>query len=214
MLPAELFQKVHIRFEKNTDYPAPTSEDFIVRREYLDDMITMWEKEVREGVYWDILKKTASFSASGTGTDSLATNVPDFLSFIRPDGFQAVLTAGTTEWKEVSMDEGNRLAQQGTNAYAFWIEGGTIRTLPALTGTMVFPYIREATRYPLGTETTPLEVADEHFYMEGMLAMLYLDDGNLNQYQAHMNTAVDLLDSMRFKTLMTPVADSAWGLGM
>ena len=206
----QLLNKVHLRFEKNTDYPDTSEEDYIVRLGYADDGITMWEKETREGVLWRDLKSVASIPASGTGSNPEPT---DFLAFIRQEDGPAVISDGTREWTEVSMNKGNRIKQQNASPYVFYREAGNIITLPALSGTMQFPYLRKATRYPLGTETTPIEIDDEMFLQEYVLAMLYLDDDNLSQYQSHMNNAKDILVGMKYDAIVEVPDDSGWGFG-
>lgn len=208
----ELLQKVHISFEKNTDYPTAGEEDFSVRLNYLDDGITMWEKEAREGVLWKPLKKAASIAATGSGTDTEPT---DFLAFMPAEGKAPIITDGSNEWREVSAQDGNRMVQdEASDPYVFWREAGNIRTLPAITGTITFPYLRKATRYPLGTETTEIEIEDEKFLQEYVIACLYLDDDNLTQYQAHMNNAKDILTSMKYQTISPNPNESDWGFGM
>lgn len=207
----DVLNNVHVRFEKNTDYPASTSEDHIVRVAYSDDAISMWEKEARKGKYYKPLISQASIVAGGTGTDA---NESDFLEFMRAKEMPAVITDGLAQWMEVSAEDGNYQEQNNLENNIFWLEGANIRTLPAITGTITFPYIRKATRYPLGTEVTTLEIEDPMFIQEYDLAMLYLDDGNLNQYQAHMNNAQDILETMEYQTVLPKRQSSQWGMGM
>jgi len=213
----ELLNKVHLRYEKNIDYPDPSSEDFLVRLGYADDGITMYEKEAKEGVAWRPLKKPASIAATGNGTDPQPA---DFLNFIRgkdenDNYLPAIITDGSRKWTEVSMEKGNRIIQDNSSsAYVFWREAGNIRTFPALSGTMQFPYLRKATRYPLGTEETDIEIEDDMFLQEFVLAMLFLDDDNLSQYQAHMNNAKDILTTMKYDSITEIPSESSWGFGM
>jgi hypothetical protein len=207
-------EAVHELYEKNTDYPDITSEDFVVRRRYGNNSIHELEKEVKNGVIIKGLKESASFAANGTGTDSMTTNVPTFLSFIRSDGCAAIISDGQNEWKEVSAQMGNRMVQDKiTNPYVFWVEAGNIRTLPALAGTMQFPYLRKPNYYPIGTESDALDV-DSVYLQEYVLAYLYLDDENLSAYQAHMQNAKDILDSIRVEAITNPPEESSWGFGM
>lgn len=206
-----LLNKVHLRYQKDTDYPDPTSEDFAIMLAYADDGITMWEKEAQEGVPFKILIKQNNSVPTGTGTDP---EPDDFLNFLRAEDKPAIITDGKSEWREVSSGDGNRMVQDGNAPQVFWREAGNIRTLPAISGSMRFPYIRKATRYPLGTESIPIEISDEMFLQEYVIAMLYLDDDNLTEYQAHMNNAKDILLTMKGKSLSEPADDSDWGFGM
>ncbi len=208
----ELLNNVHIGFEKNTDYPATGEDDFIVRLNYANKGIQMWEKEAKEGVYWKPLKKQAALVATGLGTDP---DPADFLAFMPAEEKAPVISDGTNEWREVSAQDGNRAVQDGaTDPYIFWREAGNIRTLPAISGTIQFPYVRKATRYPLGTELTAIEIEDPEFLEEYIVAMLYLDDDNLSQYQAHMNNAKDILSTMKYNLISKKPDENDWGFGM
>lgn len=214
----DVLHKVHVRYEKNEEYPDSTSEDHVVRNAYADDAITMWESAARNGTFWKQLITQASIPAAGSGSDD---NETDFLVFMvskNPVGntlMPAIITdlAGT-KWLEVSAADGNYRYQNNVLGNVFWLEQGKIRTFPAITGTITFPYIRKATRYPLGTELTELEIEDAMFLQEFIIAMLYLDDANMNQYNAHMNAASDLLDKMEYQTIIQKPEGSGWGFGM
>ena len=206
----EVLNPVHVRYEKNTDYPETTSEDFLVRLGYANDGITEWEKEVKKGVFWPALKEDASILAAGSGSDP---DPADFLAFI-PEESVSVISDGTNEWREVSMRTGNRLFQQDmSSAYVFWREAGNIRTLPAISGTIEFPYLRKMTRFVTGAETTELDCSAE-FLQEYVLARLYEDDKNWNESQARMEAAKDILDSEKEEILNEKQAESSWGFGM
>jgi hypothetical protein len=212
MTITEILQKIHVRYEHNTDYPSTGSEDFVSRLAYIDDALDEWEQKALSGALFPELKSSASFSATGSGSDPLLS---DFLVFIRAKEKPAVIKSGTTQYTEVSMSDGNQMVSEGqTTGNYFWVEGGNIRTLPAITGTITFPYIRKATRYPLGTESTPIELKIEKYLMNYALAQLFLDDGDLNKYQAKINMAQEALESMENLALIAPPEDSSWGFGM
>lgn len=200
MTPAEVLQKVHVRYEKNTDYPTAGSEDHTVRLAFLDDSISVWEKEVKEGVVWDSLKASASIV-----TDDLPA---DFYDFLRAEGQPAYIKQGSAEYSEVTLEDGNKFLQAGKTPYVFWAENGKLKSLPTMSGTIEFPYIRKATRFPLGTENTQLDMENPTFSQEYILAQLYLDDGNINQYNAHVNTAEDILDTMRISAIKKVPTDN------
>ncbi len=217
---AELLQRVHVRFEKNVDYPASTEEDFIVRLAYADDSITEYEKKARKGTYFTPLIKQASIAATGTGTDLLPASAGlVFLDFIRGKDengtlLPAIIKSGEVQWTEVRPEDGNVQVQNNFSNYVFWQEGLYIRTVPAISGTITFPYLKKAARYPIGKESDALEIEDETYMQEYILGYLYLDDGNLNQYTAHMNNAEDSLDTMDTQTIIGRRSGSPWGLGM
>ena len=126
----------------------------------------------------------------------------------------AIITDGSHERTDITMQEGNKRIQDGiTDGNVLWVESGNIRTLPSITGTIQFPYLRQATRYPIGTEATILDM-DAYFLQEYILACLYLDDENLSAYQAHMQAAKDVLDSIKYDSIVNPPQESGWGFGM
>lgn len=214
MTPVEVLQKVHIRYEKNTDYPEVGSEDHTVRVAYLDDAITNAEIEMKTGVKPLSQMTGASFTASGTGTEDMSTQVDDFLDFARVGDEPMYLIQGFAEWQEVSPEMGRDYETRGQEPYVFWLEGTNLRTLPAITGTVEFPYLKKLTRYPLGSETAAIVYPNPYFIIEYILGMLYLDDGEINQYNAHMNTAKEILTADRTGGTIGTQSGSQFGFGM
>lgn len=214
MNPSEILQKVHVRFEKNTDYPDSTSEDFVTRLAYLDDATSMAEKEIKEGVLPPEQVGTASFAATGLGSEDLAAMLPDFLGFLRNGNMPARIMTGNSEWIEVSANEGKSYEQDGSTPNVFWIEAGKLRSLPAINGTISFPYMKKLTRFVTGEEATNVSYPDPYFYIEYILSMLYLDDGNINQYNAHSNNAQELLEGSRVGGIVGVPIGNGFGLGM
>lgn len=210
MLIQEFLQDVHLDYEKNTDYPDTGSEDFKVRLVFTNKGIKVWEDEVNEGVYWPVLKETASIAAAGLGSDSLPD---DFLSFMRAKESPAVIKSGEKKWTESSINDGNRMKQENLSPNVFWIEAGKIATLPVITGTIEFPYLRKANRFSTGNETDPID-PDENFLHEFVLAQLYLDDKNFDAYQVHLQAAKEHLDKKKNQLIAEIPDDSAWGFGM
>lgn len=212
MTIATLLQNAHLRKFRDVDYPEATSEDFLVRLRMADDGLNEWEKEALNGVAWPELKEDASIAATGTGTDP---EPDDFLCFMPSDEKPAIITDGANEWSEISMQEGNRMIQDGiTDAYVFWREAGNIRMLPAISasGTITFPYLRKITRYPLGTEADPIE-CDTKFLEEYVIAQMFLDDKNTNTYSVHLQVAKDVLDNRKYQVITQKPAESSFGFG-
>ena len=205
LTPVEILQKVHIRYEGNTDYPAVGEEDHTVRVAYLDDAVSTLERETLNGVKFDFLRKSASLSAGGTGSDNLPA---DFLSFLTD-----YIKVGSTEYVRTDKETGNFDDQAGYAPYVFWKEGTKLRSLPALSGTVTYPYQRTFTRFPLGSETDEAD-GDGNYYIEFILAMLYLSDGDLNQYNVHANNAKDTLEAMKGEAITVAPNQSQFGIGM
>lgn len=210
----EALQEVHRQYEGNEDFPDVSSEDFIIRRSYGNKMIRTWEREVRNGIFWNALKKNASFVASGTGTDSLTTHVSDFLSFIRQKDTPAYVSDGSRTWREVSVADGSRAVMENDRGYVFWVEGTDLRTFPEISGTVSFPYVRKATQYPVGTETIPIDIDEEDFLIDGILASLYIKDKNTNMYNVSINNVEDALERMKDREVGEVPKEGRWGFGM
>lgn len=205
LTPTEILQKVHVRYEGNTDYPASGEEDYTVRLAYLDDSVSALERKAMNGVKFDFLREEATLSAGGTGSDDLPA---DFLSFLTD-----YIKVGSTEYVRTDKETGNFDEQAGYAPYVFWKEGTKLRSLPALSGTVVYPYQRKFERFPLGTEVTTAD-GEGSYYVESILAMLYLSDGDLNQYNVHANQAKDILDSMKGEAITIAPNQSQFGIGM
>lgn len=205
LTPTEILQKVHVRYEGNTDYPATGEEDYTVRLAYLDDSVSALERKVMDGVKFDFLRSEETLSAGGTGSDDLPA---DFLSF-----FTDYIKVGSTEYVRIDKVTGNFDEQAGYAPYVFWKEGTKLRSLPALSGTVTYPYQRMFNRFPLGTEVTTAD-GEGSYYVESILAMLYLSDGDLNQYNVHANNAKDIFDSMGGEAITDAPNQSQFGIGM
>lgn len=205
LTPEEILKEVHVRYEKNTEYPTTGEEDFTVRLAYLDDSVSALEREAKQGVKFDFLKEEESLSATGTGTDDLPI---DFLAFLTD-----YIKAGNEEYVRCSKEQGNFYEQSGSAPYVFWQEGTKLRSLPALSGTVAYPYLRKLTRFPDGDEVETAD-GDGKYYVESILAMLYLDDGDLNQYNVHANNAKDILDFLKGEAITDAPNQSQFGFGM
>lgn len=205
LTPTEILEKVHVRYEGNTDYPASGEEDYTVRLAYLDDSVSALEREAMTGVKFDFLRKEESLAAGGTGSDDLPA---DFLSFLTD-----YIKAGNEEYVRVSKEQGNFYEQAESAPYVFWKEGTKLRSLPALSGTVTYPYQRTFTRFPLGTEVTTAD-GEGSYYVESIIAMLYLSDGDLNQYNVHANNAKDILDGIKGEAITDAPNQSQFGIGM
>jgi hypothetical protein len=196
MTVAEILKRVHRKFAKDTDYPEAGSEDLLVRIDHLNDGISEWENKVREGVYWPELVETTTLSCGGTGTDALPS---DFLTFLRKnneDDDASALVLGSEYWIEMTPAQGARAVAEGLSPHIFWKEGTNLRTLPAISGSLPFTYVRKATRYTAGDESTEPEMADHSFLEDYTVAKVFLDNSDDTLYANAANSASDKLDAM------------------
>lgn len=212
MTVAEILKRVHRKFEGDTDYPESGDEDLHIRIDYLNDAIEEWEGHVREGVLWPELLEDASVSCSGTGSDDMPS---DFLTFAPQKDQASVLKIGGSTYTVVDPKTGRRQAQENLEGHIAWVEGDTLRTLPYANGTATFPYIKSATRYETGSETTEPECPNHKFLEKYVLAQLYLADDDLTQYEANSIDAGEILRKMKLPYIVdVPEDDDGWGFGM
>lgn len=197
----EILKKIHIRYEKNTDYAQSGSEDLAIRIAYVNDALGNLEKEAREGVVFPFLITQTTLSLSGTGTDALPS---DFLTFISTKEQPAVFSLGSYVYTNASSDDGVYLTASGVETgNLFWQEGTNMRTLPPASGDISLYYQKKLPRYETGSESGDFLLTDTDYIQEYVLAYLYLDDENLNQYNAHINNAKELLENMRNVALVS-----------
>lgn len=205
MLIEEIIKKIHRKFSKDTDYPEAGSEDLLVYLDHIDDAISEWESSVFEGYPLKELQTSGSLTLGGSGSDSLPS---DFLAFlpkfdIKSGGFsKATLKIGNAIFSEVSPGEGGRRSQVGIDGNVFWKEGSNIRTLPAVSGTIDFPYLKKATRFTVGTETIEPEMEDPKFIEDFALAKIFLDNADDTLYQSNIASASERLDRMKDNALI------------
>lgn len=203
MTITEILQRAHRKVSKDTDYPTAGSEDLLVRLDHVDDAISEWEDCVMEGYNWPELMVTpTAFVFGGTGTDALPANFLSFLRRFDDDGFQkAEIQSESTVWSEIKAAEGEQMAHAGLSPYVFWIVGGNIRTLPAITGSIDIPYMKKATRYTTGSEATEPEMENHKFIEDYVTAKLFLDNDDDTLYQSFMSSAADKLKLMKYNAL-------------
>jgi hypothetical protein len=219
MIIETLIQRAYLRFNKSVDYPSAGSEDWLVLVEYGNMAIEAFKREAKKGTPFESLVTSDTVVFGGTGIDTLPS---DFLAFIADvnNSKPAKITDGAKIWQQISKAEGKRLdAENRKNTEnrsdcVFYVEGKTIKTFPAISASIEIDYLKEPIKYTTGAETDPVEIDDDEFIVEYMLAFMYLDDGNLNQYNTHFGIAQDSLDAMSTQAEANFASDSDWGMGM
>lgn len=199
---ADILKKIHRKYAKDLDYPATGSEETMVRLDHVDDAISEWEDLVKEGYNWKELMTSGAFVFAGSGSDAAPA---DFLSFIHNfgnDGYEmAQLQIGSAVYMEVKAAEGSNMKMADYSPYIFWIEGVNIMTLPAANGTITMPYLKKATRYVTGEETTEPEMENPKFIEDYATAKVFLDSKNSTMYTANMTQANEKLKQMKYNAL-------------
>ena len=207
-----VLQAVHRKYEGDTNYPSSGSDDFTVRLEHANDGIEIWESEVLDGdVVWPSLITEATVTAGGSGADDLPS---DFLSTYRVNGARAAqITVGETSYREVTPGVGAFRKREEITEPVFWIAGGKVHTYPVATTDITLPYLREATRYDTGTESTPLDMANGYYLVYYVLSQLYMTDRDTAQMDYYLGRAEDIMTKMKLHALNEHQEDDGFAFG-
>jgi hypothetical protein len=201
MLIEDLMTSIYKRFEKSSDTPDSSSEDYIVRLEFVNDAISKWENEI--GITWKELYKTMS----GTLVDGVCDdNVVTLLDFKRPAGS---LFIGSDEYNYVRPENIQKVIDLTPSKKIYTVIGAKgsfeIDVYPVVSGTFSMGYIKEAYKYTSGTETTPeIEMSNHEFIINDVLAQLYLDDDNGTQANVKIQIASAKMDAMKLNNEIDP----------
>lgn len=215
MTPQDILHDVHREYEGgSTDYPESTSEDFLLRLSYLNAGITAWESEAFDGTVWGELVSEYPGTGAGTGSDDLPGDFLTLLRYRGEDGtFAAELFSGGSVYFELTPAQGVRASKLGMGNF-FWISGGKIRSNPAIAGAFTLPYLRKATRFDTGEETTDVEMGIPRFLVDFILSRLYLKDRNSMGFQAAQQAAVESMRLMKARNNHEPALEDSFGFGM
>ncbi len=209
-----VLQAVHRKYEGDTNYPSPGSEDHTIRLEHANDGIEIWESEALDGsVVWPSLISEATVTAGGSGADDLPS---DFLTTYRvSDTHQAYCTVGGTTYREVTPGVGAfRKKENITTEPVFWIAGGKLYTFPAATTDIILPYLRQATRYDTGTESDPIDIPKNAYYLVYyILSQLYMTDRDTAQMDYNLGRAEDIMSKMKLGAMNEHESESEFVIG-
>lgn len=199
---ADILKKIHRKYAKDLDYPVTGSEEVMVRLDHVDDAISEWEDLTKEGFNWKELMTSGVFIFAGTGSDVAPANFLSFIHNFGNDGYEmAQLQIGNAVYLEVKASEGSNMKMGNYAPYIFWQEGANIMTLPAALGTITMPYLKKATRYVTGEETTEPEMENPKFIEDYATAKVFLDNKNSTMYTANMTQANEKLKQMKYNAL-------------
>jgi hypothetical protein len=202
MLVADLMKKIYKRFEKSSDDPDNTSEDYIVRLEYVNAEIEKWENEI--GIEWKELFGTLSQTLVN-GVYNNNTGVGTLENFKRPAGF---LRIGEDKYEYVRPEQVEKEQRENPNKKIYTVTGSkgtySINVYPAVSGAFTLDYRKLATTYSTGTETTEIEMSDPSFIIHGVLSQLYQDDNNNSQAGVEMQISNEKMSAMKTANEVVP----------
>jgi len=202
MLIADLMRKIYKRFEKSSDEPDNTSEDYLVRLEYVNAEIEKWENEI--GIEWKELFATLSGTLVN-GVYNNNTGAGTLENFKRPAGF---LRIGEDKYEYVRPEQVEKEQRENPTKKIYTVTGSkgsySINVYPAVSGDFTLDYRKRATTYSTGTETTEIEMSDPSFIIHGVLSQLYQDDNNNSQASVEMQIANQKMEAMKLANEMPP----------
>lgn len=193
--PDKLLEKAHRQFARDTEYPETGSEERLVMVDHYNNGLAEYEAKALEGIpFPELMVTNENLSCGGTGTDALPAQ---FLTFFRrrPE-LPAVLKVGSAFYTEVAAAEGARFVQEQYAAQVFWTEGTNLRSYPAISGSIPFPYLKKATRIETGDEITLPEIKNRYYLSDFVTSRLALDNEDDTLYQQYNNQADDKLNGM------------------
>lgn len=198
-------------YEKNTEYPEASSDDYVLRLSYCNSAINVWATE--KHVVWQTLFTDHSFTLSNNVTQY---NAP--ANFEWPSDFLVMVdAAGNETFFEYSRPE-QVAEKKAQGKYIYWITGSpgafkinispTPTTANGFAGrTARLPYFKSATTYETGIESTVPEMTDPWFMIYWTLGLLYADDQNTVQARIMVQIAQDKLAGMRTKNEISPFTE-------
>lgn len=200
MLIEDLMEEIYLDFEKSTDAPDKTSEDYLVRLRYVRKAIDKWENE--QGIEWKELYGTII----GTLTNGICNdNVTTLVDFKRPAGF---LKIGDDKYEYVRPERVESEQRMNENKKIYTVTGSkgtfSINVYPAVSDSFTLDYRKEATKFYTGNETTHIQMSDPSFIIHDVLGQLYLDDDNGSQANVEIQTASAKMDAMRLANEVQP----------
>ena len=191
MIIEDLMIKVYRMFEKSTDAPDKTSEDYLVRLAYVNSSIDEWENAI--GMDW----KELSGTISGTLVDGVfdLTTITDFKA---PDGF-VVIGTDTYEYKRPEVVEQEVRLDSNKKIYTVTGSEGSysLRVYPAISDSFTLNYKKTAAKYSTGSETEPIQMSNPYYIIHRVMTNLYLDDDNTNQASVENQIAESILEAMK-----------------
>ena len=193
MTEASSQEALNALYEGDNSTPSATSTDYLTRRIYLNEAISIWEKEER----WNELYAKSAGATGATLTTTATTS-----DYALPTNFKFMVGAawiGTTSYELKPPEFNNLISSSNTSTYYSWITGNkssgyyiNFHPTPSTTGdTISYQYYKEATA--LSATTSIFEMSDPWFCIYYALSRLYQNDGKIaDSRQAYMEASVRL----------------------
>lgn len=200
---ANIQQHIHALYEKNTSYPASTSEDYLVRRQLINDSIDKWGGYANaENIKWRQLYTTATIALTTATTYTLPANFIEFSSFFKSVG------TGDTYYSYITPDNVLNQQRRDTSRPYFFVTGYpgnyvlNINPAPSLTGwTSSYSYYKTPTL--MTTPTDISEIPKPYFIIYNVLSTLF-EEERPDLSNKYLQMAADLMKAMGIENELSP----------
>lgn len=206
---------IHRLYEGSTDYPDTTSDDYLLRRGYINDSVNEWALN-SGNVRWRELFTTLADASDGDEVTTTATQYDCPTNFMF---MSSRLEIGGAYYTFSSNDEVANRQDRGESRF-FWITGSpnayklNISEAVDAGGTISYSYYKQPT---LATATTTvLEMSRPYFAVYFTLSKLYEQDLNATMMSVYENKAKGILDEMLIANELPPylygfgIPDTEW----
>lgn len=207
---AELQALIHTLYEADTDTPASTDEDYLIRRKYLNMGIAFWE--TWRGVKWKELYTTLDDVSTGATTTILtgATQANCPTSLVDTLGFVQVVDSSNNavNYLEVKQHEWQMYIRGSSTAKVYCLTGKPgaykINWYPTMSSedngkSIKYPYYKRATMITATTDTP--EPSDHTFLIHYTLSWLYKEE-DAGRSREQLDIAINLLNGMKLNNDM------------
>ncbi len=198
-----LQQHIHALYEKNTSYPASSSEDYLVRRQLINDSIDKWGGYANaENIKWRELFTTATLNLTTATTYTLPANFVSFSSYLK------VTSTGDDYYTFESPDNVLNRLRGDTSSKFSYVTGYpgaytlNINPAPSVTGWVTaYSYYKTAT---LMTTTTSIsEIPKPYFIIYNVLSTLF-EEERPDLSNKYLQMAADLMKAMVIENELSP----------
>lgn len=209
---ADLQSRIHKKYEKNSSTPASTSEDYLVRRSFLNDAIETYSGRAKEeNIQWDELFVDLADAATGDKT----TTAND-ATYAMPDDFVEMSSLVTVDGNFYVFKKNDDviLAQTNNSSEKFyWITGSEktgyilhLNPTPTAAGlTIAYSYYKLPTLFTATTSTT--EIKKPYFLIYDVLSVLF-EEERPDISTKYAQKAKALMDQMIIQNSITPTNNS------
>lgn len=210
----QLQQIIHRLYEGNVDYPDSTSDDYLLRRGYINDSANEWAYNSGNIMWRELFKNVSDSDGDDTTTTAIVYDMPSDYVFMA----SRLSIGGNFYTFSQPQEVANR--QDRNETRFFWITGKpnayqlNISEAVDAGGAIEYSYYKQPTL--VTTTTDVLDMSRPYFAVYYTLARLYEQDLNTAMMSVYENKAKGILDEMLVANEIPPymygfsVPDTDW----